>query len=331
MTDILRFFTSDERAFFERTARAFLRAKKIAVITHMRPDGDAFGSALSLTAALRSLGKDCAVCDESGVPANLAFIKESAWIQNTLPEDAEIYVAADCADITRLGALDESFRKAAKNALTVNIDHHVSNTRFAKENFVRVCSANCMNMLGLILTMGVTIDETIADLLLTGLLTDSGAFAHDDVTEETFAAAAYLTACGAHVSALQYELFRRQSKARALLFGDVMSRMKFDFDDRFAYIVTTQEAMKRVGADASATEGFVDFPLRVESVEISASVMEVKKGQYKISLRSKSYADVNKLAATFGGGGHVRAAGCMLCGDLYDVLDRLSYAVSQYL
>ena len=75
----------------------------------------------------------------------------------------------------------------------------------------------------------------------------------------------------------------------------------------------------------------MDFPLSVDGVEICASVMEVKKGQYKISLRSKSYADVNRLAATFGGGGHVRAAGCMLSGDLYEVLDRLSYAVSQYL
>ena len=77
--------------------------------------------------------------------------------------------------------------------------------------------------------------------------------------------------------------------------------------------------------------GFVDFPLNVDTVEIAASLLEVKKGQYKISLRSKSYADVNRLAGTYGGGGHVRAAGCMLFGDLEDVLDRLSYTVSQYL
>lgn len=79
------------------------------------------------------------------------------------------------------------------------------------------------------------------------------------------------------------------------------------------------------------TEGFVDFPLSVDTVEVCASVMEVKKGQYKISLRSKNYADVNKVAGTYGGGGHVRAAGCMLFGEIEDVLDRLSYTVSQYL
>jgi phosphoesterase RecJ-like protein len=79
------------------------------------------------------------------------------------------------------------------------------------------------------------------------------------------------------------------------------------------------------------TEGFVDFPLNVDTVEVATSIMEVKKGQYKISLRSKTYADVNKIAGVYGGGGHVRASGCMLFGDIEEVLDKLSYTVYQYL
>ena len=318
MTDVLRFFNKEERAALARIAEKLRAAEKIAVITHMRPDGDAFGSALALVSALKALGKDCAACDESEVPSNLSFIKETAWISRELPGNADVYVAADCADIARLGALSDGFKAAEARA-------------FTKENFVRVCSANCMNMLGLILTLGVTVDKNAANLLMTGLLTDSGGFSHDDVSEETFAAAAFLCAAGADVAALQYTLFKKQPKERALLHGETMSKMKFAFDNRFAYIVITKEAMERLGADAGMTEGFVDFPLSVDTVEICASVMEVKKRQYKISLRSKSYADVNKLAGIFGGGGHVRAAGCMLNGDLYEVLDKLSYAVSQYL
>jgi phosphoesterase RecJ-like protein len=79
------------------------------------------------------------------------------------------------------------------------------------------------------------------------------------------------------------------------------------------------------------TEGFVDFPLSVGTVEVAASLMERKKGQWKISLRTKTYADANKIAGVYGGGGHVRAAGCMLFGDVEEVLDKLSYTVSQYL
>ena len=110
-----------------------------------------------------------------------------------------------------------------------------------------------------------------------------------------------------------------------------MSKIRYFHEDQFAVIVITLEAMERIGADNGMTEGFVDFPLNVDTVEVAASIMEVKKGQYKISLRSKTYADVNKIAGVYGGGGHVRASGCMLFGDIEEVLDKLSYTVYQYL
>ena len=305
-------------------------AKSAVILTHMRPDGDAFGSALGLSAALDRLGIPNTVCDESDIPSNLAFLEGTEKIQKQLPE-AGLYIAVDSSDEQRLGALAEPFRAAAKKHDTVNIDHHVSNTRFARYDFVRLCSANCMNILALVETLGVPLDKKIAGYLLLGILTDSGNFSHDDVTEETFLAAAKLTRAGADPAALNYNLFRRQPKARAELYADALGHIRWLLDDRFAVILLTLDKMKKYGADNGMTEGFVDFPLTVESVEVSASVMEVKKGQYKISLRSKKYADVNKIAGVYGGGGHVRAAGCMLFGEPEEVIDRLSYTVSQYL
>ena len=305
-------------------------AKSAVILTHMRPDGDAFGSALGLSAALDRLGIPNTVCDESDIPSNLVFLEGTEKIQKQLPE-AELYIAVDSSDEQRLGALAEPFRAAAKKHDTVNIDHHVSNTRFARYDFVRLCSANCMNILALVETLGVPLDKKIAGYLLLGILTDSGNFSHDDVTEETFLAAAKLTRAGADPAALNYNLFRRQPKARAELYADALGHIRWLLDDRFAVILLTLDKMKKYGADNGMTEGFVDFPLTVESVEVSASVMEVKKGQYKISLRSKKYADVNKIAGVYGGGGHVRAAGCMLFGEPEEVIDRLSYTVSQSL
>ena len=280
--------------------------------------------------ALDRLGIPNTVCDESDIPSNLVFLEGTEKIQKQLPE-AELYIAVDSSDEQRLGVLAEPFRAAAKKHDTVNIDHHVSNTRFARYDFVRLCSANCMNILALVETLGVPLDKKIAGYLLLGILTDSGNFSHDDVTEETFLAAAKLTRAGADPAALNYNLFRRQPKARAELYADALGHIRWLLDDRFAVILLTLDKMKKYGADNGMTEGFVDFPLTVESVEVSASVMEVKKGQYKISLRSKKYADVNKIAGVYGGGGHVRAAGCMLFGEPEEVIDRLSYTVSQYL
>ena len=119
-------------------------------------------------------------------------------------------------------------------------------------------------------------------------------------------------------------LFKRQPKERAALYAKTMSGIRYYHDGRFAVIAVTKKNMEECGADQGMTEGFVDFPLNIDGVEVAASLLEIKKGQCKISLRSKTYADVNKIAGTYGGGGHVRAAGCMLFGDLEDVLDRLS-------
>ena len=188
-----------------------------------------------------------------------------------------------------------------------------------------------MNVANLIECLNVPMQKSMAEYLLIGLLTDSGNFSHDDVTEETLALAAKLVGAGADIRYYHYNLFKKQPKARAALHAMVMSGMRYYFDDRFAAIIITREMMEKCGADNGMTEGFVDFPLNVESVEVAASLLEMKKGQYKISLRSKEYADVNKIAGVYGGGGHVRAAGCMLFGDLEEVLDRLSYTVSQYL
>ncbi len=307
-------------------------AKRVLILTHMRPDGDAYGSALALACALDFCKIECQVCVESELPSNLAFIDGIERVQRKPKGEFDLIVTVDCSDDHRLGALQEYFLIAKRKKIdTVNVDHHISNSRFAKYNYVRECSANCMNMATLISYLGAPFDKKTSEYLLIGLLTDSGNFAHDDVGEEALLLAAKLVKAGADISYYNYHLFKRQPKERALLFARVMGKIRYEHDGRFAAAVITRKEMEECGADDGMTEGFVDFPLGVDSVEVAAAIMEVKKGQYKISLRSKNYADVNKIAGTYGGGGHIRAAGCMLFGEVEEVLDKLSYTVSQYL
>ena len=316
----------------QQIAERVKKAKSVLITSHMRPDGDAFGSSLALATALNRLGLQTQIVNESDIPSNLAFIQGMERVTKLPEKDYDLFVTVDCAEMTRLGALTDEFSRATRKKVdTVNIDHHISNTRYAKYNYVRECAANCMNIALLIEYLGVPFDKEIAEYLLIGLLTDSGNFSHDDVDEETFLLGAKLAKAGADIRYYHYNLFKKQPKERAALFALTMSGMRYDFEGKFAFIVITQENMKKCNADNGMTEGFVDFPLNVDGVEVAASIMEVKYRQYKISLRSKEYADVNKIAGVFGGGGHIRAAGCMLFGELEDVIDRLSYAVSQYL
>ncbi len=307
------------------------KAKTVAVFCHARPDGDALGAGLALCLALKNAGKSATMYCEDLPPEKFAFLPVTQQVKRGLSPKTEFdtFISVDCADVSRMGIFADAFIRFT--GTTVNIDHHISNKGFAKFNYVIDCSASCEILTDVLTATGFEITKDIADLLMLGLITDSGNFTHNDVGEHTFLTAAKLRAKGADVNAINYNMYSRQPKARALLYGRVMSNIRFELDDKLTFIVTTLDDLKQTGADKSVTEGFVDFPLTVDGVEVSASLMEVKKRQYKVSLRSKGKVNVNAVAASFGGGGHILASGCMILGELEEVVDKLKYAVYQNL
>ena len=306
------------------------KLKSAVIFTHMRPDGDTLGGALALSRALSFLNVKNEVVNEGEIPERFLFLAGAKNILRRPSFDAEGYICVDSSDPTRLGEAEKIFRAGVRK-ITVNLDHHISNTRYCKYNFVRNRASNCENILELIAAMGVPLDKETGDLLMTGMVTDSGCFSHSDVNGDTFRAAATVADSGADVSKISYEVFRKKTKSGALLYTDAISRLRFFLDDRLAVAVVTASILEKYGLKQDATEGIVDFALNIDAVEVSVCLMEVKKGQYKASLRSKGRANVNRVAATFGGGGHVLASGCMLFGEIEEILDRLSYAVFQNL
>ena len=314
----------------EEIANVIKHIKSAVIFTHLRPDGDTLGSALALSRALSLLKIANQTVNEGEIPEEFFFLEAAKRILRALTLDAEAYICVDSSDETRLGQLQSVYFAGAKKKITVNIDHHVSNTRYAKYNFVRHRASNCENVADVIKAMGVPFDKEIADCLMTGAVTDSGAFSHDDVSGDTFRAAADFADAGANVAVITYELFKKRSKARAALYAETVASLRYLLNDTFAVAVVPRERLERLGLKQDATEGVVDFGLTVDCVEVSASLLEMKKGQYKVSLRSKGKVNVNRVAATFGGGGHVLASGCMLFGELEDVIDRLRYAVLQH-
>jgi len=306
-------------------------SKGVTIFTHMRPDGDAIGSALSLYLALSSLGIPCEVVDESDIPPKFYYFPIVSVIKKRPEHDYPVFVAVDSSDEGRFGALSDVFTAAERKKITINIDHHVSNTRYAKYNYVRHCSANCENMLALYDEMGVALTKEIAEMLMFGLLTDSGNFTHDDVDENTFLVAARLVKAGANVCNISYNIINKQTHARAALYAHTMHNARYLLDGRFAVIAVRLSDFENFSVGKDATEGFVDFPLSVDTVEVAAALMENKPNQFKVSIRSKSKADSNAIAGVYGGGGHVRASGCMLFGELEEVIDSLTYTVSQYI
>lgn len=303
--------------------------QNVAVFCHARPDGDALGAGLALVVALRKAGKSAVMCCEDKPSEKFAFMAEMQLVRNALPEDVnfDTFISVDCADVYRLGSFTNAFMSF--KGKTINIDHHISNKCFAGLNYVIESPATCEIIPEILECAGLSIDEDIANLLMLGLICDSGNFTHTDVTEKTFNVGAMLRSKGADVNKINYNVFSRQTKPRALLFGKVINNIRFELDDKLAFIVISHNELK--SDDKSITEGFVDFPLTIDGVEVSVSMLEVKKRQYKISLRSKGKVNVNAVAGTFGGGGHILASGCMLTGDMEEVIEKITYAVYQNL
>lgn len=309
-----------------------LKGYKSAVIfTHMRPDGDTVGSGMALSRALSLLGIENEVLSEGALPPRFDYLGIAKEIKRYPTIDAQCYIAVDSSDESRLGALGNFFLTGARRKDTFNIDHHVSNKRYAKHNFVRERASNCENIAELIEELGVPVTKEIADFLMTGMVTDSGGFTHGDVNGDTFRAAAKMADAGADVNLVYYETMKKQTRGRAEFSLNVFSRLRYLLDDKLTVAIVPMELLSSYGLNSDATEGVVDFGLSIDSVEVSVCLLEVKKRQYKVSLRSKGRVDVNEIAGAFGGGGHILASGCVLFGELEEVVEKIRYAVWQRL
>ena len=178
--------------------------------------------------------------------------------------------------------------------------------------------------------MGAEVTPEMANLLAMGIMTDTGNFKHKNVTASTLVCAGLLVEKGADLNTIHYNMFAKQSKARAKLFGLIMSKIRYFLDDKLTIATIMQKDIELAGAKQDETEGFIDFLMGIDTVEVGICILEVGQNKFKISFRSKG-TDVNAVAGTFGGGGHVLASGCQISGEYEEVVDRLTFAVSRYL
>ncbi len=302
--------------------------KAVAIVTHVRPDGDAVGSALALASALKKVGVSADVfCDDS-IPQKFFYLAGACEISVDWKDGYTAMCAVDCADLGRMGGFSGVFGRFRS---TYNVDHHVSNTRYAKNNYVEDVAANAMLVKRMIGYLGVEIDKNIANCLLTGISTDTGHFMHSNVTADALFMAAELATCGAEVSDIARKMYRTQSAARLALLSHVNSRIRYFCDGQIAVQTVTKADLDKYGAKIEDTEGFIDNALSVEGVEIAVCMTEHGKNAYKVSFRSKGKANVNAVAGTFGGGGHILASGCMISGYYEDVVDKIVFTAGNYL
>ncbi|MCL1901169.1 MAG: bifunctional oligoribonuclease/PAP phosphatase NrnA [Firmicutes bacterium] len=309
-----------------KIAQNIITAKSIAVICHIRPDADTFGSALGLYNGLSAIDKRVELFVDDDLPQRYAFIKNYNKFNTTsFSQNYDAVISVDSADVERLGKFGKQFLKH-KNS--INLDHHITNTHYAKYNFVKAdYSSSCEVILDLIEILKIPLNFDIALSLYSGLSTDTGNFSFSNTNERTFSAALKLIKYIGDISSYVYNLYKKTSLNRTMLLAKVLSNIKMYSENKIAILYTRYKDLADMSVPSFDTEGFVDYAINIEGVKVGCSILENKPESFKISMRSRE-KDVSKICEHFGGGGHKFASGCKIDGFFEDVLDELVRAIA---
>ena len=304
------------------------KAEDIVILTHENPDGDAIGSALAMYLTLVKMGKQVDVIIPE-FPKAYEFLPGADNVKKEGKE--EIYDLAICVDVTGINRLNGYSKYFEDAEVKIQIDHHQVNEMFADYNFVNPASPACaQNLIFIIEQLGVEIDREIGTCLLTGIITDTGGFKYEGVSAETFEFTSWLLAKGVNVSKVYKKVMQMKTRANFELRRLIMDRMEFMHDNKITFTYITLEDEKNVGAMPGDNEGLVEIGRDIEGVEVSILIREKANG-YKVSLRSNDYVNVSDICVVFGGGGHIKAAGCNMNGTLEECKEKIINEISKYI
>lgn len=299
-----------------------IRERDSFVITsHVRPDGDAIGSALGLWYLLRAMDKQATVVFVDPIPPSFQFLLGVDRISRTLPA-ADAVIFLECDSLER-SSIDPSELEAAPPAFTINIDHHRSGREFASFNWIdpEAAAVGCM-VYDLAIAACIPISRPMAECLYSAVLTDTGSFNYPSTSSTTFGMAEQLVLCGVNPNHIARAIYFCNPVSKVRLLGIALSNFKIEGGVSWSHI--TLEEMERAGASVEDCEGVANHLISIAGVEAAVFLRELPEQQeFRLSLRSRSELDVSIIAERFGGGGHRNASGCTMQGSLAEVTQRI--------
>ncbi len=304
-------------------AKFLKRNNNFIILTHASPDGDTLGAAYALYYGLKMLNKRAAVLCPDKIPQKFGY-----FISNTdmVADTGATVIAVDVADQKLLGDLRERF----ENKVELCIDHHISNTKYAK-NLLLDCyaSATCEIIYMLFKALKLKLDDTVAKALYTGIATDTGCFKYQNVTCRTHEIAAGLYGYKIDASEINRIMFDTKSKHLLMLEKMVLDTAQYHFSDKCVILCVTSEMQEKTGCSGSDLEGIASISRCIEGVICGITVKQTKEDEYKISLRTYDPLNASEICKKLGGGGHKAAAGATLNGTLDGVKEQILSAVSE--
>ena len=304
------------------------KADRFLVISHIRPDGDAVGSLIGLGLILEEMGKEVNLVLEDGVPIVFHHLTGSDQVFREATGIYDLVIVVDCSDIDRTGSILDEYGEA-----DVNIDHHPTNTHFAKLNLVQedaVATAEMIFEIAEVLSLPITLPT--AESLLTGIITDSLGFRTSNISPNALRIAARLQEEGANLSVLYRKAMIEKSFEAIKYWGQGLS--KIVQEEGLVWTSLTLEDRKLANYRGRDDADLINVLSTIRDTDVSLVFVEQKGGSVKVSWRAQPGFDVAQIALRFGGGGHKPAAGAEIKGDLdrvqADVLEATRTALADH-
>jgi len=297
--------------------------QRVLVASHLRPDGDALGSTIAFALWLREQGKEVTAWNEDGVPEKFHYLPEHDIVAPPSREkqNFDAVVALDTSVKNRLGKVLDSIGEVG---VWINMDHHITNERFADINYIDPKSpATGQIVYDFLEAAAFPVTRGIAANLFAAISTDTGSFQYQNTTARTFEVAAHLVSAGVEVGPLSQQMYESQPRRRFDLLRLALNSAHFSPDGRIASFSLTMAEVDRLGALPEDNEGIIDHLRSIEGVVAAIFFEEMPEGRVRISMRSKNPAvSAADLCGLFGGGGHTLAAGARVRGQLKEVRER---------
>ena len=318
-------------------ARSLVSGTRVALVTHVNADGDGAGSEVALWHLLTDRGVRAVIANPTPFPTRFAFLLdgiEQADKSNAAAryiKNADVILVVDISDLDRLGNLGQIVAEAG--VFVACIDHHLSDGSFLDGSRL-VDSTACATgelVYDLATACNWGIRAEAAQALYVAILTDTGGFRFSNTTPRALHVAAALSSRGIDPEGVYHQVYASNPEGRIRLIGDVVDTLVVEPDSGLAWVTVPAGALERHGVNADQLDGIVEYPRSIAGVRLALLFRRLANGRVKVSFRSMGDVNVAKLAETFGGGGHRRAAGALLEGSLAEVQEEVLRAARESL
>ena len=301
----------------------------VVILGHVRPDGDCLGSTLGLYHYIQTNypAIRAAVYLEESSPKFGYLAGYDAILHETDEERYELCICLDCGDEERLGSFGVYLANASKSLC---LDHHITNTRFCEVNLVSENASSTCEVLFEQLDEE-KINKAAAECLYTGLIHDTGVFKYSCTSARTMEIAGKLMAKGIDFGSIIDNSFYKKTYVQNQILGRALLESITFLDGKCIFSALRQSEMEFYGVNGKDMDGIIDQLRLTEGVEVAIFMYQTGPQEFKVSLRSQNAVDVSRIASYFGGGGHVRAAGCTMSGRIHDVVNNLSLHIAKQL